>query len=411
MIAKPNRKWIILLTYFVLAITLMGSKCNQEPQNTPPPNLSQDFVQREQKAPEAARRELAEMRRRIADQKLNFQVGYTYAMERGAPGLTGGQREANIIENAKRWNVTANQVVRIDRAARDLAVQRNPQLRFTLPELTVACNAGAGKSFDWRWSGKVTPVRAQGCGNCWAYGAMAPLESSYLIRNNDTIDGSEQFIVSNANAGTCKGGGTKAATDFLVSTGTATDADLPDSGTDGTPGVDDFNKPYQALVSGYVSDTAWIPTVAEIKAALCEHGPVSSWVGVTDTFASYAGGGVYKDPDYDNKKKNECPKTGPIGNAVCGHFVTIIGWNDNMNAWLVKNSWGADWGDTGGFGTEKGYMWIDYGTNEIGGGSIWEEARNKFYKLPRLYYEVMRLRIPEEVGPPVEVGPVTNVKP
>jgi cathepsin L len=401
MTTQPKPRWMILIAYFALAIALTGSKCNPI-MPSPPPNLAQEFVDREHIAPQAARQELADMRRRLKEQNLDFQVGYTYAMERGVPEITGGQLDPNTVEVAKKWNPIANKVLQIDRAARDLAIQKDPGLRARLPEFTIACQASS-KSFDWRSSGKVTAVRAQGCGNCWAYGAMAPLESSYLIRNNETIDGSEQFIVSNSGAGSCKGGGTKAATDFLVSTGTTTDVQLPDSGTDGTPNVN-LPKPYQALVSGFVSDTAWIPSVSEIKAALCEHGPVSSWVGVTDTFAAYAGGGVYKDPDYATKKKKACPPAGqPIDGAVCGHFVTIIGWNDAKNAWLVKNSWGPSWGDTGGAGTEKGYMWIDYGTNEIGGGAIWEMARNKFYRLPRIYYEVLRLRIPPDVGPPVDI--------
>jgi cathepsin L len=398
-------KRIVLLTYFVLAVALMGSKCNRETPTAPPPNLSQDFVQREQNAPPEVRQQLADMRRRLKEQNLDFQVSYTYALERGIHRITGGDRMTNVVPFAKKWNVTANRVVQIDRAARDMALQRDPQLRARLPELTIACNASLA-SFDWRGSGKVTPVRAQQCGNCWAYGALAPLESSYLIRNNDKIDGSEQYIVSNSGAGTCEGGGTKGATDFLVSTGTTTETDLPDSGKDGTPDDSSFSVPYQALVSGYVSDSSYIPSVSEIKAALCQHGPVVSWVGVTDTFGAYAGGAVYKDPDYATKKEKPCCDGG-----VCGHYVTIIGWSDTKNAWLIKNSWGTAWGDTGGTGSEKGYMWIDYGANEIGAQAIWEEARSKFYRLPRIYYEELRLRIPPDVGPPVEIGLLTEGKP
>jgi hypothetical protein len=34
-------------------------------------------------------------------------------------------------------------------------------------------------------------------------------------------------------------------------------------------------------------------------------------------------------------------------------------------------------------------MWIDYGSNQIGAGAMWEEARNNAYRLPPRYYELM----------------------
>lgn len=42
------------------------------------------------------------------------------------------------------------------------------------------------------------------------------------------------------------------------------------------------------------------------------------------------------------------------------HAIEIIGWDDDKQAWLVRNSWGPKWGKEGG------YIWIDYSTDSIG---------------------------------------------
>lgn len=53
------------------------------------------------------------------------------------------------------------------------------------------------------------------------------------------------------------------------------------------------------------------------------------------------------------------------------HAVLIIGWDDNKQAWLIRNSWGDDWDETGGTGTERGYAWVKYGNEGIGTAAKW----------------------------------------
>lgn len=351
--------------------------------------INQNALQQEQLAPLAIRQKLTAMRQRIKARNLTYQVGYTEPLKRGARRMTGGRFPANFVQLAKKQNAVARQVLQLDREARAAALLANPQLRNKVPEFKLPCIAGAA-SFDWRKLGKVTPVRQQGCGSCWAYGPMATLESSYLIRNNLKTDGSEQFIVSNSGAGNCeKGGGAPGAIAFLAAEGTMTEAELPDSGTDGSPSSDNTPTSYRVLTYGFANELGVNPTVAQIKATLCEHGPVVSWVGVTDSFMGYTVGTYQQDEDYATQKTKTCPDEGPPSGAVCGHYVAIIGWDDAKNAWLVKNSWGTNWGNEGGFGTERGYMWIDYSANDIGAGAMWVEARNNNYRLPNRYLELV----------------------
>ena len=63
-------------------------------------------------------------------------------------------------------------------------------------------------SFNWCDLGACPPVRNQGgCGSCWAFGTVGPLESNILIHGGDAPDLSEQYLVScNSDGWGCGGG-------------------------------------------------------------------------------------------------------------------------------------------------------------------------------------------------------------
>jgi len=46
------------------------------------------------------------------------------------------------------------------------------------------------------------------------------------------------------------------------------------------------------------------------------------------------------------------------------HLVLLVGWNDERQAWLIKNSYDMNWG-------EKGFGWVKYGSNNIGQFAAW----------------------------------------
>lgn len=96
------------------------------------------------------------------------------------------------------------------------------------------------------------------------------------------------------------------------------------------------------------------PSVRELKEALCEFGPSAVSVRATDAFAAYTGG-VFNEN----------------ASGAVNHAVTLIGWDDQKEAWLIKNSWHTNWGSTCGYGNERGYMCIRYGCNKIGYAAAW----------------------------------------
>ena len=90
-----------------------------------------------------------------------------------------------------------------------------------------------------------------------------------------------------------------------------------------------------------------MPTVEQLKAALVEHGPLAVTLNADNCFTVYKGG-VF----------NGHNKYSP------NHVLVLIGWDDSKRAWLIKNSWGVEWG-------EQGFGWIEYGSNSIGKFAAW----------------------------------------
>jgi cathepsin L len=105
----------------------------------------------------------------------------------------------------------------------------------------------------------------------------------------------------------------------------------------------------RALAWGYVNAQKpdELPSVAQLKQALIEHGPVVAPVRGDKCFSVYQSG-VF------NGHNNGDPN----------HAVVLIGWDDDKHAWLIKNSWGEEWG-------EQGFGWIAYGSNNIGIFAAW----------------------------------------
>lgn len=206
--------------------------------------------------------------------------------------------------------------------------------------------------YDWRGHGGVTRIRDQGgCGSCWAFATIASFESYLCIHQDTTVDLSEQHLVScNPWNWGCSGGWW--AHDMLRDPGTVFEDNYPYQAKDlpcEQPGSYTFNLNSWAYVDGENK----VPDADKLKLAIYRHGPACAAVYVGEAFQSYTGGVFNKD---------ETPKKGLFS---CGeppsvnHGILIVGWDDRQEAWLIKNSWGELWGDTG-------YMFIKYGTSNIG---------------------------------------------
>ncbi|HPJ39886.1 MAG TPA: C1 family peptidase [Spirochaetota bacterium] len=218
-------------------------------------------------------------------------------------------------------------------------------------------------AFNWKDKNRVTPIRhQQTCGSCWAFTTVSLLEASYKIQQNKDYDFSEQQIVDCARgnngqrAGSCNGGWYGNAFESLQRRGAWLEEKAKYKNRDYTcPGFEPT--PYKVVSWGYIRPDGGTPTVAEMKKALTKYGPIATTVKVTPPFQAYAGG------VFDEHTRLNAP------NDV-NHAVVLVGWDDSKGrhgSWLLRNSWGTQWG-------EQGYMWIEYGCNGVGYGAAWAVA-------------------------------------
>jgi C1A family cysteine protease len=206
---------------------------------------------------------------------------------------------------------------------------------------------------DWRNNnGKnfVTPVRNQGsCGSCWAFATTGGLEAVTLIaRNTPGVDLNlaEQVLVRCSGAGDCQYGGYPgSASDFIRDSGLPVESCYPYTATDGScsPTCTDWQAD-SYRIQNWTYVTTWSSSIDAIKGALYDYGPLPTTMDVYSDFFGYAGG-IYSHVD---------------GGLAGGHAVLIVGYDDEDQCFIVKNSWGSGWG-------ESGYFRIDYSqlSNEV----------------------------------------------
>lgn len=288
------------------------------------------------------------------------------------------------------------------RAMIDNAIENTKYKRFYKERLMM-------KKFDWRVQQlKVGPVmnQGEGCNTCWAFAATdaatASLDKNYLDMSNSISyhfdplkPGVAMAMIGPTAVWTmgpfvqdllncmpikkeeiCSSGWHGTAFDFMVYK-----KGIPLAYDDGFTDKDErtgktitYKNKYKAGTkfsckpnAGYMKAAAWdyvnsppdqLPTVTQLKEALIAHGPIVTPIFYDQCLANYRSG-VFNEKDA----------------GMVNHVVLLIGWDDTKQAWLIKNSWGEEWG-------EKGFGWIKYGSNNIGVFAAWVEADWGSYRMP-----------------------------
>lgn len=232
--------------------------------------------------------------------------------------------------------------------------------------------------FDWRKHAQISPIFNQlTCGSCWTVSHVTVLADRWAIATKQQAPILSPLSIANCSGqvNNCSGGDPLVAVDTSSKTGVVKnlcwDYSTSDCNGCGQSAVHDVSQcspksdsqcprwyskadsgqhllVTQGKISGLPSTIAQLnidATLKAIKTQILQYGPVVTGIYVYPDLMHYRSGIYVHD-----------------GNAqhMGAHAIAIVGWGHDAKSkkdyWIVRNSWGTQWGEKGYF---RAAMWPD----------------------------------------------------